>query len=205
MRTAILFLLLLGMTLTMVSCGGSDEPADVDPPPESRKTPSKPIYAFTVDNISGEPVDIADYEGKVLLIVNVASKCGFTKQYAGLQALHEAYADQGLVVMGCPANDFGRQEPGDNEQIRRFCSTMYHVTFPMFAKITVKGDDIHPLYDYLTSVATDQIAPGDITWNFNKFLVSRKGDVIARYVSNVEPLSDELQTALKDALAESSY
>lgn len=162
---------------------------------------SKPLYAFRLDDIDGNPTALADFRGKVLLLVNVASKCGFTKQYAGLQALHEKYRDQGLMVLAFPANNFGAQEPGTNEQIRQFCSATYGVTFPVFAKISVKGNDIHPLYRFLTSPESNPQFAGDIAWNFNKFLVSRSGDVIARYPSAVEPFDQQLVADIENALA----
>jgi len=145
-------------------------------------------------------VRLGKYGGKALLLVNVASKCGYTKQYAGLQALYEKYQDEGLVVLGFPANNFGSQEPGSNEEIKAFCSTTFSVTFPMFAKISVKGDDIHPLYAFLTGVETDPDFAGEIKWNFNKFLVNRAGDVVGRYDSNVEPMSETLVADVEKAL-----
>src|SRR5665213_2813639 len=156
--------------------------------------PSGPLD-FTVTNIDGQPTDLSQYKGKVVLIVNVASKCGFTPQYAGLEALYKKYQDQGFVILGFPANNFKSQEPGTNAEIKQFCTGKYNVTFPMMAKISVKGDGKAPLYQYLTEAPTAKF-PGDITWNFNKFLVGRDGQVIARYTSKVKPTDDEIDGAV---------
>ncbi len=153
------------------------------------------IYDFTVQDIQHRPVELADYRGKVLLVVNVASRCGFTKQYAGLQDLHETYADRGLVVMGFPSNQFNNQEPGSEEQIRQFCTERFGVTFPMFAKIDVKGDNQAPLYAWLTSEG------GKVGWNFNKFLIGPDGRLIGHYESRVKPTSPELTAAIEQQLA----
>lgn len=158
------------------------------------------IYAFTMDDIGGNPVRLSTYKGKVMLLVNVASKCGFTKQYAGLEELYEKYKDKGLVVLGFPANNFGGQEPGTNEEIREFCTDKFGVTFPMFAKISVKDKDIHPLYAYLTGADTNPGFAGDIKWNFNKFLFDRSGKCVGRYDSPVEPMSAELTGDIEKAL-----
>jgi glutathione peroxidase len=175
-----------------------DEPA-VEAAAEA---PEARIYGFELNDIDGNPVPLAEFEGRALLIVNVASKCGFTRQYAGLEDLYEEYADQGLVVLGFPANNFGNQEPGTNAEIKAFCSTNYGVTFPMFSKISVKGGDKHPLYVYLTEEVEDESLRGEIGWNFNKFLVGRDGRVLARFESRVSPESEELRSAVDRALAE---
>src|SRR6187455_3787524 len=133
------------------------------------------VYEIPVCTIDGKETTLGEYKGKALLIVNVASKCGLTPQYEGLEKLYEDYRDKGLEVLGFPANNFLGQEPGTNEEIKTFCKTKYNVTFPMFSKISVKGADIHPLYQFLTSKETDPQFGGDITWNFNKFLVDRSG------------------------------
>jgi glutathione peroxidase len=158
---------------------------------------SQTVHSFTMKTIDGQPKALADYKGKTLLIVNVASKCGYTPQYAGLEALYKKYKDRGLVVLGFPANNFGQQEPGVNADIKNFCSLKYGVSFPLFSKISVKGADIDPLYKYLT---TEAGFDGDITWNFNKFLVGPDGRVLARFDSKVEPLSKELTEKLEAAL-----
>jgi glutathione peroxidase len=153
------------------------------------------VHDFTLNSIDGKPAPLAAYKGKVLLIVNVASRCGYTPQYTGLEALYERYKNQGLVVLGFPANNFGAQEPGTNEEIKTFCSSKYNVTFPMYAKISVKGDDIAPLYHFLTSSNG-----GDVKWNFTKFLVDGNGKVIGRFESKVTPESPELTGAVEAAL-----
>jgi glutathione peroxidase len=161
---------------------------------------TSPIYDFTVKDIDGKDVKLSQYQGKVLLIVNVASKCGSTPQYEGLQKLYMQYKDKGLVVLGFPANNFKDQEPGSNEQIKEFCSTTYGVTFPMFSKISVKGDDIHPLYQYLTSGKDNSEFSGEISWNFNKFLVDPSGKVVARFATADKPESEKVITAIQQAL-----
>ncbi len=151
---------------------------------------AKSIYDFEVLDIDGNKVSLSKFKGNVLLIVNVASKCGYTPQYEGLQAIYEKYKDRGFYVLGFPANNFNNQEPGTNEEIKEFCSTRYKVTFPMFAKISVKGEDQHPLYRFLTSKETNPEFAGEITWNFNKFLIDRNGKVVARFSSKDKPESD---------------
>ncbi len=158
------------------------------------------IYDFTMKRIDETTAPLSDYKGKVLLIVNVASKCGFTGQYAGLQKLYETYRDRGLVIMGFPSNDFLFQEPGTNKEIAQFCSLKYHVTFPMFEKITVTGGKGHPLYKYLTEKTTNPEFSGKITWNFNKFLISRDGRILARFGSRTAPEDKDLIAAIETAL-----
>ncbi|NCA82026.1 MAG: glutathione peroxidase [Opitutae bacterium] len=160
----------------------------------------KSIHDFTVKGIDGQSVNLSDYRGKVLLVVNVASKCGFTQQYAGLEKLYQAYADKGLVVLGFPANNFMGQEPGTEAEIKSFCTLTYGVTFPMFAKISVKGKDIHPLYAHLTDKKLHAESGGAISWNFNKFLIGRNGAVLARYGSRTTPEDQELVAAVEQAL-----
>jgi glutathione peroxidase len=144
------------------------------------------VYSFTLNSIDGKPAPLADYKGKVVLIVNVASQCGYTPQYSALQAIYEKYKDQGFVILGFPANNFGAQEPGTNAEIKTFCTRKYNVTFPMYAKISVKGEDKAPLYQYLTEQTGPGIT-GDIKWNFTKFLVDRNGEVIQRYAPLTKP------------------
>ena len=158
------------------------------------------LYSFTMDDIDGKPVGLSEYTGKVLLIVNVASKCGFTKQYAGLQALYEKYQEQGFVILGFPANNFRGQEPGTDTEIKQFCTTKFNVTFPMFSKISVKGKDIHPLYQYLTSPEENGEFGTAITWNFNKFLIDKNGKTINYFGSRVDPLDSEMIDAVENAL-----
>ena len=158
------------------------------------------IYDFAVQRIDGTPTNFAAYKGQVMLIVNVASRCGFTGQYAGLQKVYETYKDRGLVILGFPANDFLGQEPGTNAEIAQFCSLKYHVTFPMFEKIVVTGRDMHPLYKYLTDKTTNPEFSGRITWNFNKFLIGRDGRVVARFGSRTEPGHKDVSAAIEKAL-----
>jgi len=158
------------------------------------------IHDFTLNSIDGQPTSLGQFKGKVVLIVNVASRCGFTPQYVGLEALYNKYKDRGLVILGFPANNFLRQEPGSNEAIKAFCSTKYHVTFPMFAKVSVKGADKTPLYQFLTDKKADPATGGEVGWNFTKFLADRNGKVIARFASRVEPESAELTRAIEAAL-----
>lgn len=160
------------------------------------------IYDFNVKTIDNKDVGLSAYKNKVVLLVNVASKCGYTPQYEGLQKIYEKYKDQGFVVLGFPANNFGAQEPGTNEEIKEFCTLKYKVTFPMFAKISVKGDDIHPLYAYLTGKDTNPDFAGEIPWNFNKFLSSRNGKIIARFSHKDKPESELVTEAIEAALKE---
>ncbi len=155
---------------------------------------------YKLTDIDGKEHDLSQYKGKVVLLVNVASKCGYTPQYTGLQKLHETHGKYGLVVIGVPANEFGKQEPGSNEEIKEFCSSKYKVTFPMLGKVVVKGDGITPLYKFLTDKETDPKFAGDIKWNFEKFLISKKGEVVGRFASKVAPDSDELIKAIKAEL-----
>ncbi len=152
---------------------------------------------FTFNTITGEQTDLESYHGKIVLIVNTASKCGYTKQYAGLEELYDKYKDKGLVVIGFPANNFGNQEPGSNEEILQFCTTNFDVSFPMMEKISVKGDDISPLYEYLT---TESGFEGDIKWNFTKFLLDRDGKPVARFETKVAPMSDEITSKIEELL-----
>lgn len=162
----------------------------------------KTVFDFTLNSIDGQPTPLSSYKGKVVLLVNVASKCGFTPQYTALESVYEKYKDRGLVIVGIPANNFGAQEPGTNQEIKTFCSAKYHVTFPMMAKVSVKGDDITPLYQFLTDKAAHPQTGGEIGWNFTKFLVGPDGKVIARFDSKVEPDSPQVTSAIEKALAE---
>lgn len=151
------------------------------------------VYDFTLNSIEGKPAPLAAYRGKVLLLVNVASYCGYTPQYQGLEALYEKYKERGLMVLGFPANNFGQQEPGSNAEIKDFCERTYHVKFPMYSKVSVDGADKTPLYQYLTSAMG-----GNIQWNFTKFLVARDGKLLKRFESAVEP--EEMTSAIEAAL-----
>jgi glutathione peroxidase len=157
------------------------------------------IYSFTLPSIDGEPMPLANFKGKVVLLVNVASRCGFTPQYTGLEALYTKYKDQGFVILGFPANNFGGQEPGTNQEIKTFCSTKYTVTFPIYGKVSVKGADQTPLYQYLTKEA-DPSHTGDIKWNFTKFLTDRNGNVVQRFEPAVTPESPEVTSAIEKLL-----
>ncbi|PID42107.1 MAG: glutathione peroxidase [Gammaproteobacteria bacterium] len=148
---------------------------------------SSEIFNFNVEKINGNNISLSEYKGKVLLIVNTASKCGFTPQFKGLEALYEAWKDQGLVILGFPCNQFLNQDPGSNSEIGEFCSLNYGVTFPMFAKIEVNGDNTHPLYRHLKKAATGLMGSEAVKWNFTKFLVDQDGNVKKRYAPNVEP------------------
>ena len=157
-----------------------------------------PLYSIPLKDIDGKDTSLKAYAGKALLIVNVASQCGFTPQYEGLESLYRKYKDQGLVVLGFPCNDFGEQEPGTNGEIKQFCSANYNVTFPLFDKLHTKGADQHPLYSALSGSSSPVAGP--VTWNFNKYLVSRDGKILAHYESDVEPDSSTLTKAIEGAL-----
>lgn len=168
----------------------------------ARSAPPAPasVHEFTMKDINGRDVPLAHYKGKVMLIVNVASRCGYTPQYADLEQLHRTYRDRGLAILGFPANNFGSQEPGTDAEIKTFCTTTYDVTFDMFSKISVKGKDQHPLYAWLTAGGGDKDLAGSVKWNFTKYLVDRNGRVIAKFGSGVKPMSEELVKAVEDAL-----
>src|SRR5450755_895957 len=158
------------------------------------------VHEFTLDSLNGTPTPLANFKGKVMLVVNVASQCGYTYQYEGLQALYMKFKDQGLVVAGFPANNFGGQEPGTNAEIGAFCKSKFGVTFPMFSKISVAGKDKAPLYQFLTDKTANPKTGGEIPWNFTKYLVDRDGKVLARFDAPVEPESRELTSAIEAAL-----
>lgn len=161
---------------------------------------AKSVYDFTLKTIDGKPMKLDSLKGKVVLLVNVASKCGYTPQYTGLQALYAKYKDQGLVVLGVPANNFGGQEPGTETEIKEFCTLKYNVTFPLTAKVSVKGADIDPLFAFLTDKAIHPTTGGDLSWNFNKFLIDRTGKVVARYASGDKPEDAKVTQAIEAAL-----
>ena len=175
--------LLVGLLLMSVASGSS----------------TSPIYDFTLPSIDGKPLPLANFMGKVVLLVNVASRCGYTPQYSALEAVYEKYKDRGFVILGFPANNFGAQEPGTNEEIKTFCSRNYSVSFPMYAKVSVKGDDQTPLYQYLTGKTGPKLE-GDIKWNFTKFLVDRNGRVEQRFEPAVTPDSSEVVSAIEKLL-----
>jgi glutathione peroxidase len=160
----------------------------------------RPLYSFKMKDIEGWPIELSQYEGKVLLVVNVASECRYTNQYANLQRLYMKYRDRGLVVLGFPANNFGHQEPGTNAEIKEFTTRQFNITFPLFSKISVQGEDIHPLYQCLTNPQTNGEFGKPITWNFNKFLIGRDGTTIARFPSEIDPLDPQITKAVEAAL-----
>jgi glutathione peroxidase len=200
--------LFLGFGLVVASATAlpgqpADQPAPQTSKPGEPKSDGKPVSPYvlghSMKDIDGKPVDLSAYKGKVVLFVNVASKCGYTRQYAGLEALHQAYKDKGLVVVGIPSNDFGGQEPGTESEIKEFCSTKYKVTFPMMGKIAVTGANAHPLYKQLA--AQPGVAGGEPKWNFNKYLVDREGNVVEHFESGVKPDADELKKKIEGLLA----
>lgn len=163
-------------------------------------TASSLIHEIELPRLSGQPESLGAYAGKVILAVNVASKCGFTPQYAGLQRLYDRFAERGLVVLGFPSNQFGRQEPGTAEQIEQFCRVNYGVTFPMFAKLDVKGSEQSPLYEILTQTPDDSGKAGNVSWNFEKFLIDRNGQVRRRFRSRVAPEDPKVIQAIESLL-----
>ncbi len=183
----LLFIVLFSLNLTFAQ--SSDERG---------KAMTKSIYEFVVKDINGNDVDLSTYKNKVLLIVNVASECGYTPQYEGLQSLYDKYNAEGFEILAFPCNDFGGQEPGTNEEIKEFCSANFSVTFKLFDKIKVHGEEKEPLYEMLINNPSTE--KGDIKWNFEKFLISKNGEVTARYRSAVKPLSDEIVTAIENEL-----
>jgi glutathione peroxidase len=190
---ALVVVIIATVTIALTWDGG-------DPLKEGETMAEKSVLDFTMESIDGDDVKLDSYSGKVLMLVNVASKCGYTPQYRGLESVYKKYKEQGLVVMGFPANNFFWQEPGTDQEIKTFCTTKYNVTFPMFAKISVKGDKIHPLYKFLTSKQTNPEFSGSISWNFNKFLIDRAGKVVARFSSKDEPESEKVVQAIEQAL-----
>jgi glutathione peroxidase len=182
--------LLLGLTLA-ASPSFAEEPAPA---------PGAQVLDHKMQDIDGKDADLAKYKGKVVMIVNVASKCGLTPQYEQLVKIYHEQKDRGFVVLGFPANNFMSQEPGTNEEIKEFCATTYEVDFPLFSKISVKDDDIHPLYKELTSEETNPGFAGEIAWNFTKFLVNREGRVVARFEPQTKPNDEEVLAAIKAEL-----
>jgi glutathione peroxidase len=193
----------MALALALAGAAASARVEAPAPPSEPSKeaAPMTSIYDFTMKDIDGEEVTLSAYKGKVLLLVNTASRCGYTPQYEGLQKLYEKYMERGFVVLGFPANNFLGQEPGTNAEIKQFCSAKFAVTFPMFAKISVKGDDQAPLYTYLTDKRTNPQYGGEIGWNFNKFLVGRDGKIVNRWGSKTAPENKDLVEAVEAALA----
>jgi glutathione peroxidase len=182
--------------------------ADATPAPTTQPTADAgtvaPVLRYTMKSLDGKDVNLAQYQGKVILMVNTASKCGNTPQYKPLEALYNKYADQGFVILGFPSNDFGHQEPGTDADISTFCTKNYGVTFDMFSKVDVKGENQCDLYHYLTSPDTDKPFAGDITWNFEKFLISRDGNIVARFKPKTQPDSAQVIAAIEAELGKKS-
>lgn len=199
-----MFLKVLGVLVTLivaVGIGAAYKLGFIMNPSPSAPPNEKSVYEFTMKDIAGKDVKLDAYKGKVVMVVNVASKCRFTPQYEGLEALYEKYKDQGFVILGFPANNFMGQEPGTEAEINEFCSTKYHVSFPMFAKISVKGTDQHPFYTFLTNKGSNPDFAGDVSWNFNKFLIDRTGKIVARFGSQDTPESEKVTQAVDKYLA----
>jgi len=170
----------------------------------SERNKMNTLYDINVDTINGKSILMDEYKGKTILIVNTASRCGFTGQYEGLQTIYDKYKDQGLVVLAFPSNNFMGQEPGSNESIANFCSTRFNITFPIFAKIDVKGKNQHPLFKWLTSKETNPSFNGALTWNFNKFLISPEGEIINRFGSRTTPKNNKIIVAIEQSLAKTA-
>jgi glutathione peroxidase len=204
MNSRPLFIALLVLVVSATICWRINRVFGKDiihtPSAKADAAPASPLD-FTVKDIDGKETKLADFKGKVVLMVNVASKCGYTPQYEGLEKLYEKYKDQGFVIIGFPANNFKNQEPGSDEQIKQFCTSKYNVTFPMMSKISVKGDDKHEVYKFLTEQKTAGDFAGEITWNFNKFLIDRNGAIMARFETKTTPQDAGVSGAIEKALA----
>lgn len=187
----------------ILGMAGTTLNAEVNGTVQEDEESTKSLYDFKVKSIEGEEVDLSKYKGKTVLLVNVASKCGYTRQYADMQKIYSKYKDRDFVILGFPCNQFGGQEPGSESEIKEFCTKEFGVTFPMFAKIDVKGSDQAPLYRYLTELETEPKGAGTISWNFEKFLIGPDGKVIGRYASKVNPSSPEMMKTIEGLLPES--
>lgn len=195
LRVVSVILICVAAGIAFIFSTGLEETVDAS-------TLKKSLFKYKMKDIDGKEVRLSKYKGNVLLVVNTASKCGYTPQYEGLEETYQKYKDKGFYVLGFPANNFGGQEPGTETEIKEFCTTKYKVTFPMFAKISVKGADQDPLYAYLTSKEKNPDFAGDITWNFNKFLIDRDGKIVARFSSKIKPESEEVSQAIEKYLAQ---
>jgi glutathione peroxidase len=196
--------LFIALSLASFALTAADPTPSPTTQPVADASAVAPALRFTMKSLDGKDVNLAQYQGKVILMVNTASKCGNTPQYKPLEALYNKYADQGFVILGFPSNDFGHQEPGTDIEISAFCTKNYGVTFDMFSKVDVKGDNICDLYRFLTSPDTDKPFAGTITWNFEKFLIGRDGNVVARFKPKTQPDSDEVVGAIEAELAKKS-
>lgn len=182
----------ISLSIAFLSCMANSGTKDIVAPKQTQQAVfEKSIYDFKVEALEGGTIDFAGFKGKKILIVNTASKCGYTPQYKELEALYEKYKDK-LVIVGFPANNFGRQEPGTNTEIKAFCEKNYGVSFPMAAKVSVKGDDMAPIYQWLTQKSQNGVLDAEIKWNFNKFLIDENGKMIAYFPSKVSPVSEEI-------------
>jgi len=199
LRKLAVFAVVVAAGTVVLARPGDQKDVIKEPTKMAAKESAGPLN-FTVKSIDGKDVNLADYRGKVVLFVNVASRCGLTPQYKGLQALYDKYKDDGLVVIGFPANNFAGQEPGTNEEIQQFCTSKYNVTFPMMSKISVAGQDKHPLYKFLTEGGAGQEFKNEVEWNFAKFLVDRNGNVIARFSAKTKPEEPQVGAAVEKAL-----
>lgn len=193
-------LLLMGVSFSLFRESDVEAREKQSNMPPHAGTPIAPLYGFHLPDIYGHSVDLKTFKGKVLLIVNTASMCGNTPQYADLQEMYERYQERGFEILAFPANDFGKQEPGTNQEIKGFCYTKYSISFPLFSKISVVGKEKHPLYQYLTEQSP---FPGRVTWNFQKYLVDRSGNVIGKYDPGMNPLSSTILSDVEKALAKS--
>ena len=202
MLKIVIVILFLAAVAVAAAAGAAYKYGFILNPSPSTPPPEKSALEFTMRDIDGKDIKLDAYKGNVVMIVNVASKCGFTPQYEGLQALYDKNKDNGFVILGFPANNFMSQEPGTEAEIKEFCSTKYHVTFPMFAKISVKGEDQHSLYTFLTNKVSDPDFAGEISWNFNKFVLDRSGKVVERFGSKDTPEGEAVTTAVEKYLAQ---
>lgn len=180
---------------TLISCAAKTNSTEMNNPTTAAPITTQSIYDFTVESLDGGTINFADFKGKKILIVNTASECGFTPQYEGLEALYQKYKDR-LVIVGFPANNFGGQEPGTNTEIKEFCKKNYGVTFPMAAKISVKGDDTAPIYKWLCNKAENGVLDAEVAWNFGKFLLDEKGTLLNYFPSKVAPMDEEITSKL---------
>lgn len=197
MRKILYIFITFLLTSLLVACGENGNGEDLQSNGGEQMVDD--INGIVVKDMSGKDVNLSEYNGKVLLIVNVASECGYTPQYQGLQQIYDEYKDEGFEILAFPCNDFGGQEPGTNEEIKQFCSSNFGVTFKLFDKVKVLGDEKSPLYERLTD--NDVTTDGDIKWNFEKFVIAKDGEIVERYPSSVEPTSEELLSAIEKELA----